>query len=182
MSFGETNMRTSITLTIDAAGDKIWDVFAHDFDNADKWMAGVPKSVGKDNGKQFEGASSAGRVCDLNRKPEGPKATESFLAYNEEKKSCTVLIEFLNTPMGFPLVQNVADFSLSEQGENKSEVTFTVTSTLRPIGFILFPVIKLGFRTFVKQIMQELKFYVENGTPHPRKVKAINKMKSSTTN
>ena len=94
--------------------------------------------------------------------------------------SCTVLIEFLDTPIVFPLVQNVADFSLSEQGENKSEVNFTVTSTLRPLGFILYPIIKLGFRTFVKQIMEELKFYVENGTPHPRKVKAINKMKSAT--
>jgi hypothetical protein len=173
-------MRTSVTVTIDAAGDKIWDVFAHDFDNAYKWMAGVPNSVGKDNGKQFEGASSTGRVCDLNHKPRGPKATESFLAYNEEEKSCTVLIEFLNTPIGFPLVQNVADFSLSERGENKSVVTFTVTSTLRPIGFILYPILKLGFRTFVKQIMQELKFYVENETPHPRKVKAINKRKSAT--
>jgi hypothetical protein len=182
MGFGGTNMKTNITLTIDTAGDKIWDVFAHDFDNAYKWMAGVPKSVGKDNGEQFEGASSAGRVCDLNNKPQGPKASESFLAYNEEEKSCTVLIEFLNTPMGFPLVQNVADFSLIELGGDKSEVTFTVTSTLRPMGFILYPVIKLGFRTFVKQIMEELKFYVENGTPHPRKVKAINKVKASTTN
>ena len=173
-------MKSTKTITIDTAGDKIWNVFAHDFDNAYKWMASVPKSVGKDNGKKFEGSSSAGRVCDLDGNPKGVKATESFLAYDEEKKTCKVLIEFLNTPFGFPLVQNVAEFSINEQSGTQSVVTFSVTSTLKPLAFIIYPIIKYGFAFFVKQIVEELKFYVENGTPHPRKVKANNKMKLST--
>jgi hypothetical protein len=170
-------MNTTKTITIDAAGDKVWDVFAHDFDNAYKWMASIPKSFGKDNGKKYEGSSSAGRVCELDSNPNGMKAKESFLAYDEEKKTCSVLIEFLNTPFGFPLVQNVAEFSLSEQEGNQSVITFSVTSTLKPFAFIIYPIIKIGFGFVVKQIIEELKFYVENGAPHPRKVKAINKMK-----
>ena len=174
-------MKSTITITIDTAGNKIWDVFAHDFDNAYKWMASVPNSFGKDNGKKYEGSSSAGRVCDLDGNPKGMKASESFLAYDEEKKTCTVLIKFLNTPFGFPLVQNVADFSISEQSETQSVVTFSVTSTLKPLAFIIYPIIKFSFKFFVKQIVEELKFYVENGTPHPRKVKALNKMKLVTS-
>ena len=167
-------MKNTKVITIDTAVDKVWDVFAHDFDNAYKWMASIPKSFGQDNGKKYAGSSSAGRVCELGG-PNGIKARESFLAYDDDKKTCTVLIEFLNTPFGFPLVQNVADFSLTEQGENQSVVTFTVTSTLKPLAFVIYPIIKFGFGFFVKQIVEELKFYVENGTPHPRKVKAINK-------
>jgi hypothetical protein len=173
-------MKTTKIITIDATGDKVWAVFAHDFDNAYQWMASIPKSVGKNNGKKYEGSTSAGRVCELDGNPNGIKAMESFLAYDDEKRTCTVLIQFLNTPFGFPLVQNVAEFSVSKQGENQSVVTFSVTSTLKPLAFIIYPIIKLGFGFFVKQIVEELKFYVENGTPHPRKVKAIDKMKLAT--
>jgi hypothetical protein len=176
-TLGDNTMNTTKKITIDATGDKVWAVFAHDFDNAYKWMASIPKSFGKDNGKRYEGASSAGRVCELDGNPNGLQASESFLAYDDEKKTCTVLIQFLNTPFGFPLVQNVAEFSLSEQGDNQSVVTFSVTSTLKPLAFIIYPLIKLGFGAVVMQIIEELKFYVENGTPHPRKVKALAKMK-----
>lgn len=170
-------MKTTKIITIETTADKVWTVFAHDFDNAYKWMASIPKSLGKDNGKRYEGSSSAGRVCELDSNPNGMKASESFLAYDDEKKTCTVLIQFFNTPFGFPLVQNVAEFSLSEHGNNKSVVTFSITSTLKPFAFIIYPIIKLGFGFFIQQIVEELKFYVENGTPHPRKIKAIDKMK-----
>jgi|TARA_B110000503_G_C7120136_1_gene402116 hypothetical protein len=173
-------MKTTKIITIDSAGDKVWDVFAHDFNNAYKWMASIPNSFGKDNGKKYPDSSSAGRVCELGSNPNGMQAKESFLAYSEENKTCTVLIEFLNTPFGFPLVQNVAEFSLVEQGENQSVVTFSVISTLKPLAFMIYPVVKFGFGYAVKQIVEELKFYVENGIPHPRKVKATNKVKLAT--
>ena len=99
-------------------------------------------------------------LCELDNNPNGMKAKESFLAYSEEDRTRTVLIEFLNTPFSFPLVQNVADFSLTEQGNNQSVVTFSVTSTLKPLAFIIYPIIKFGFGFFVKQIVEELKFYV----------------------
>ncbi|MCJ8312349.1 MAG: hypothetical protein HRU38_09080 [Saccharospirillaceae bacterium] len=179
-TFREGIMITTKIITIETSSDKIWQIFAHDFDNAYKWMASVPNSVGHDNGKKYEGSSSAGRVCELDGNPKGMKAKESFLAYDEENKTCTVLIEFLNTPFGFPIVQNVAKFSLTQTSTKQSEVTFSVTSTLKPLAFIIYPIIKFGFGFFIKQIVEELKFYVENDTPHPRKIKAINKMKLTT--
>ena len=33
----------------------------------------------------------------------------------------------------------------------------------------------IGFGKFVGEIMEELQFYAENGTPHPRKIKAMEK-------
>ncbi|MDQ6988679.1 MAG: hypothetical protein Q9M19_02260 [Mariprofundaceae bacterium] len=139
-------------------------------------MASVPNSFGQENGQLFEGASSAGRVCELDANSTGIKAVESFLVYDEAKKSCTILIEFANTPFAFPLVRNVAEFSLEQGENNQSVVTFAITSTLKPLAYIIYPVIKFGFGFFITQIIEELKHYVEHGKPHPRKVKATNKL------
>lgn len=171
-------MITTVKTNINVATEKVWDIFAHDFDNAYVWMASIPISVGSENGPQHEGSSSAGRMCQLDGTPEGMIAKESFLAYNEEEKTCKILIDFLNTPFGFPLVKNVVDFSVIQDGKGRSDVTFSVTSTLKPLAYIIYPIVKFGFGFFARQIIEELKFYAENGTPHPRKVKANNKMKA----
>ncbi|MDX8382524.1 MAG: hypothetical protein R8M45_00485 [Ghiorsea sp.] len=169
-------MKTTKKIMVQTSTDKVWQVFAHNFDQAHLWMASVPNSFGQENGQLFKGASSAGRVCELDANPKGIKAVESFLAYDEEKKSCTILIKFANTPFAFPLVQNVAEFSLEQRENNQSVVTFTIISTLKPLAYIIYPLIKFGFGFFITQIIEELKYYVEQGKPHPRKVKAANKL------
>jgi len=170
-------MKTTKKIIINASSDAIWQVFAHDFDNAHIWMASVPNSFGANNGKQYEGATSKGRICELDTKPNGVRVKESFLAYDEKTKFCSVLVEFQNTPFGFPLVQNIADFELEEKSSDECIVTFSVTSTLKPFAYLIYPIIKLGFPFFVQQIVEELKFYVEEGKPHPRKIKMMTKNK-----
>jgi hypothetical protein len=88
-----------------------------------------------------------------------------------------VRITFKNAPFVIPIIANNADFNVTDTADAKSEVVFTVTSELKPWAYLLFPLIKLGFGVFVSQIIEELKFYVENGTPHPRKLKALSKQK-----
>jgi len=174
-------MKTTKRIAINTNSDKVWDIFAHDYDNAHKWMASIPNSFGIDGGKKFKGATSSGRVCELDGNPKGLKAKETFLAYDEANKSYTLLVQFLNTPFGFPIVKNEAEFFIEDNEDNLSIMTFTATSTLKPLGFILYPLIKLGFSFLLKQVLEELKFYVENGKPHPRKIKAMGKMKQAIT-
>ena len=45
--------------TVQATAQAVWKTFAHDFDNADVWMASVPHSYGKDNGEAFDRAQRA---------------------------------------------------------------------------------------------------------------------------
>ncbi|MFT7624421.1 MAG: hypothetical protein ACI9WU_003608 [Myxococcota bacterium] len=162
--------------TVSASAEKIWSVFAHDFDNAHKWMASIPHSYGKEVGAAFDGAETRGRVCELGD-PSGMKASEQFLAYDEDSKTCTVRIDFLNTPAVFPIRYNTLDFAVVDRGDNQSEMTFGFSSEIKPLAYLIWPLIRLGFGVFVGQIMEELQFYVENGTPHPRKVKALGKAK-----
>ena len=139
-------------------------------------MSSIPNSHGKDFGKKFPGAHSSGRVCELNSDPKGIKAEELFLAYDEENKSCTIKIEFANTSVFFPIQYNVLNFSLREIAEHKTEVNWIVDSHLKPFAHLLYPIIRLGFGFFVQQILEELKYFAENGKPHPRKTKAVEKL------
>ena len=177
-------MKITKHVTIEASADKVWKVFAHDFDQASEWMASVPKSYGKNLSKEFEGAKSSGRVCELDANPNGIKASEEFLAYDEKNKSCTVEISLLNTPALVPILRNVLNFSVKDSGQNQSAVTWIVTPKLKPVASLLYPLtyplIKFGLGLFMGQITEELKYFVENGEPHPRKVKAMGKMKLAT--
>jgi len=53
------------TKEVNASAEMVWGVFAHGFNDANLWMASVPHSYAKSNGKSFEGAHSDGRVCEL---------------------------------------------------------------------------------------------------------------------
>ena len=161
------------TITVNASAAKVWEVFAHGFNDAHKWMASVPHSYAQTNGESFEGAHSQGRVCELNPNQKGIKASEKFLAYNEENMTATVQIDFVNTPFFFPVKFNTVEFSLLKMGEDQSKMTWKFRSNIKPLGFILWPLLRLGFGKFIQDIMEELQFYVENGVPHPRKIKAM---------
>jgi hypothetical protein len=171
-------MKITKQLDVDAPADKVWKVFAHDFDRASEWMASVPHSYGKDVGESFEGARSAGRVCELDGDPNGIKASESFLAYDEKARTCTVKIDITGSPM-IPIHGNVLAFSVEENGPSRSIVKWVVTPRLKSPGYLIYPLIKLGLGHFIGQIAEELQYFVENDTPHPRKVKATRKMQAA---
>ena len=162
-------------MNVSASRDKIWKVFAHDFNNAYNWMASVPKSYHQSNGKLFDGAKTDGRVCELTTKSEGMKASEQFLTYDETKQTATVKIDFVNTPSMFPVRYNMLEFSMNEASEEQTEMIWKFSSRIKPLAYLIYPLVRKQFSTFVFEIMEELKHYVENGTPHPRKIKAIEK-------
>jgi len=168
-------MKTTKKIEINASSEAVWDVFAKDFNNAYKWMASVPSSFGKQLGEQYDVANSAGRVCELDGNPKGIKAYETIEGLDDASKSMKIRITFRNTPFGFPIVENNTDFQVVERSSGQSQVVFIVDSQLKPWAYVLYPLVKLGFGFFVGQIVEELKYYVENGTPHPRKLKALKK-------
>lgn len=160
---------------VNASADKVWGIFAHGFNDAHKWMASVPHSYAQKNGASFDGAHSDGRVCELSSDQKGMKASEKFLAYDENNKTATVQIDFVNTPFFFPVKFNTLDFSIRNIGDSQSEMMWKFSSNIKPLGLLLWPLLRMGFGKFIGDIMEELQFYVENGSPHPRKVKAMEK-------
>jgi carbon monoxide dehydrogenase subunit G len=170
-------MKITKQVEINAPAHKVWKVFAHDFDRASEWMAAIPNSYGEDVGESFEGAQSAGRVCELNGDSNGMKASEAFLAYDENARTCTIDVTFVNAPALIPTFGNVVEVAVSESGPNRSTVRWIIKPKLKPFGYLLYPLIRVGMSAFTGQIIEELKYFVENDTPHPRKVAATNKLR-----
>jgi len=163
--------------TIGEPADKVWKVFAHDFDSAGEWMSSVPNTYGKNLGKKFEGAKSSGRVCELDG---GISVSEPILAYDEVNKTLTLETFFSNAPPLVPILGNVVNFSVKDSGKNQSVVTWIIKPKLKPFAYLLYPLVKFGLGLFIGQIIGELKYFVENGKPHPRKLKAISKLQLAT--
>ena len=149
---------------IAAPADKVWGVFAHDFDDAHEWMASIPHSYGKAVGEQFDGATSAGRVCELNDDPNGLKASEQFLDYDEQGKTCTIRVDFVNTPSLFPIHHNELTFSVTESGSGSCETTWAVRSRLKPHGYLLYPLLRIGLSVLIGQVIGELKYFSDTLT------------------
>jgi hypothetical protein len=175
-------MNINIEKTINVSAEKAWKTFAHDFDNAHEWMASIPSSYGENLGVKFEGSRSAGRVCELDTKKMGIKAVETIEAYNEAEKTIQIRIDFRNTPKLFPIKFNVATFKFITTGNDSCRIVFKVKIKLSLMGYMMYPLVRLGFPSAIGQMLEELYYFTKNGTPHPRKIKAIEKLKLAQLN
>ena len=168
-------MKISRSVAIEASPDQVWEVFAHDFDNAGDWMASIPKSYGAEIGRKWDGAHTAGRVCNLTAGPKPIQVSEQFLAYDEAKKTCTIEVVPTQAPFFMPFRKNVIAVELHEDGAG-TLMDWNLTSHISLHTYLFYFFFMFGMWMFLGQVQDELKFFVENGAPHPRKVKALKKL------
>ncbi len=173
-------MKLTKTIKITATADEVWEVFAHQFNHADRWMASVPRSYANEGGKLFDGAQSTGRICEMKPDGTGVKASERFISYDELAKTCTVKVEFLNARGSFPLDYNSLDFSVVEDPDGDSTVKWVFGAKIKPWAYLMWPMLRMGMFKAWKELSEEFKHYVETGKPHARKVTAIEKAKAVT--
>ena len=64
-------------------------------------------------------------------------------------------------------------FSVVADPVGRSTATFEFGAKIKPWGYALWPVLRKGMTGAWNQMCEEFKHYVETGTPHPRKVAAI---------
>ena len=162
-----------------ASIEKIWKVFAVEFDTAYKWMSGVSFSYGEKIGNQIEEAHTEGRICQLNADGSGLKAVEDLMEFDEENKVIRVRVKFDGTPFGFPLKENRVRMSLDKQGDI-TLINYEFESDLKPLAKLVYPLIRLGFGMFIKRVFEDLAYYSENGVPHPRKQKELKAVAATT--
>lgn len=170
-------MKMLIATKINTSAENTWKTLVHDFDSADRWLSAVPRVYGKDLGPRLEGAKSSGRVCELDSKPNGMKAYEHFLAIDEKNMTATIKVELKNAPAVVPFTSNVVEMTIQAGGPNQCTLTWRPIFVLKPMAYVFYPLVKLGLTLFIKQAMDELKYFLENGSPHPRKLKAMDKIK-----
>ena len=172
-------MNLTTTTKINATAADVWEVFAHKFDQADVWMASVPRSYPKEDSPRVRGAPTAGRICELQPDGKGMKVWERFVAYDEDTKTGSVLVDFLDTPRIFPMQNASLDFSVVDDPEGGATATWVFGAKIRPWAYVMWPLLWRGMSVAWRELCEELQHYDETGTPHPRKLAAIEKARAT---
>ena len=66
------------------------------------------------------------------------------------------------------------NWAVKADGADGATVEMEMEATLLPVfAQLMGPILKRQFNTVVSETIEELKFYIENGRPHPRKIAAM---------
>jgi carbon monoxide dehydrogenase subunit G len=165
-------MKLNRKTTVNRDAQKVWKVLAHDFDKAGEWMSAVPKSHKIIEGDSVEDSPMVGRVCELSTKADGPFADERITYYNEENMELHIRVVPKNGKI--PVKENNVVMKVKSVGVGQSEVSWSSDIDLKTVGKVLYPMLKMGLTKAFNELLEELKYFVEEGKPHPRKLAKIN--------
>jgi hypothetical protein len=161
-------MRMEITghTTINAPGSDAWRVIAHQFANIGQWASAIPTSCAAPEVAPPVGAEVGARVCATGVRG-FKEVREQFMFYDEDAMRFAY-----EATAGLPWIVRHAEnhwrvFSL-DQSRCQVEVQAVVDLRLIP-GFLLAPLLRMQMRRLGQQTLEELKYYMEHGRPHPRK-------------
>lgn len=157
---------------VEASAERVWQVLAHEYGNIGKWASAIPQSASIFDGSAPDGAPACGRVCGNNVAGFGD-VTERFTYYDEKAmrfgyEATEGLPSFVHSA--------VNNWSVRPLDPSRCEVTARGEVELPWFpGFLVAPMMKWQLGRLGKQTTEEFKYYVENGRPHPRKQKQLEK-------
>lgn len=158
-------------ITVNNNIESAWKVLGHEFSDAHKWASAIRHSEGKGSG--LNGATCSERMCDI---PSMGKIKEKFLQFSNERH----LLSY-DVYEGMPsMVKSTTNtWQLTPAGQGTSNLKMRMEIQLGGLmGIIMMPMMKMMMSKMANEVVEEFKFYVENGQPHPRKIKAMKKYKA----
>ena len=156
------------SIRINAPIDKVWQVAAIDFHKVEDWVSSVAMSSENTNTVAPEGAAVGGRVCVA---PGLGDIQETIVSFDAQKK------RFRYRAKGLPFfVKDVVnEWSLREEGQ-QTILTLDLNMELNTFpGFFMSPIMKMQMTRILKETAEELKYFIETGQAHPRKIAAQQK-------
>jgi len=157
------HMQIKGQVTINAAADKVWRILAHEFEHIGQW-AGI--------------IIDSSAITDIPT-PYGAKVLaqgfgeiqEVFTDYDEHAMRFTYQAT-KGLPSFFTHVEN--NWTVHALGSNQSIVESRAEIDLKFFpGLLIAPIFKLIMSRAGNKFTEELKYYIENDQPHPRKLKAL---------
>lgn len=147
-----------------------WKVLGVDFANASKWASAVNHSEG--NGEKFNGSTCSERGCSTTM----GSIKEKLYEFSNENYSLAYEVS-----EGMPSMVKYATntWKLVEVGETQCKLQ--IKMDIRMGGFfgsLLQPIMKMQMSKMGNHLVEDFAYYVENGTPHPRKIKALKEVKA----
>ena len=155
-------MKFTKQVSVNASADKVWDVFGRGFADIGVWSTAVSHSVANNNLPSVNNSPVGGRLCETSI----GKISEEFTAYDDDKK--TFSFKGVITSKMFNSVTNSAEVTSTD--ENTTLVKITPEIKLTFLGNLMSPLIRMQLSKLTDQILDDLKYYVENGKPSPSKI------------
>ncbi len=158
-------MTIDLETTIAKDVEAVWQVLGKEFAHADAWASVINHSKG--SGAGLHGATCSERVCDTSMGGLGEKLVEysdqkHTLSYQVYRGMPFMIKEATNTWTAIPATPQTTVVKLSMKLQYKGI-----------LGTLARPLMNMMMKKMMTETLDELKYYVEYGTPHPRKVKAI---------
>jgi hypothetical protein len=155
-------MKFSKTITISAPAGKVWDVLGRDFANVGTWATGVTHSAPNVKAEKVNGSHVGGRICQT----DFGEAYEDFTSYDDENMTFSFKGVFKSK-----MFNNVINSAkVTSIDANTAEVSITPEIKLSFLGTIMSPLIRMQFGKAIDVVIEDLKYFVENGEPSPTKV------------
>ena len=146
-------------LKIDKPVENGWEVLGNQFGAIDKWSSLIRQSEVSDP------TPSPGVV--RSTETTGGPTKQEVTEFNIEQHSLSYkAIE------GAPFFAKAinAKWSLTKNQDASTKLILDFEIKFKGIGGILAPIVKKKLGNIGDELLEELKYYVENGKPHPRKV------------
>ena len=163
-------MQIKKEITVNENIEKAWKSLGLEFADAYKWASAVSHSAGMGNG--INGAPCSERRCEIQTMG---KVKEKLIEFSNEKH----LLSY-DVYEGMPsMVKRATNtWQLTPAGQGTSNLKMLMEIQLGGLmGIIMMPMMKMMMSKMANEVVEEFKFYVENGQPHPRKIKAMKKYK-----
>lgn len=162
----EKEIHVKKELGIDQNVEVVWEVMGKQYAQVHKWSSNFKDSKPGGNSR-FSGLDYSERIT-LTDRGETVQELDSF-------NSTTHTLAYHITK-GAPSIAKHASsvWSLDNIDQNKTKVGIEFNLVTKGLlGFLMASKIKKGIGKSASEIAEELKYYVETGQPHPRKMETI---------
>lgn len=155
-------MKFTKQITINASADQIWNIAGRDFAKIGDWATAVSSSTANDKLDSVNGSVVGGRLCET----AFGTASEEFTEYDDAKKTYSFKGVF-DSKMFNNVTSSMAVTSIDDHSA-KVEIIPALELTL--LGVLMYPMIRMQISKVTDEVLDDLKYYVENGKPSPRKL------------
>lgn len=157
-------MRIIKELSIAKPVEDVWEVLGNQFGKIDNWASIISHSE----------VSGPAKLPGVNYSIRSTKTTQGetqqeLTGFDPDKHSISY-----KSISGTPAIikQVSAHWILKEKGTNNTQLLLDFKAEMKGLGFILAPIAKIKLGKVGDILLDDFKYYVENGKPHPRKMSA----------
>lgn len=146
-----------------------WEVLGNQFTDIHKWASPVNHAVG-DGKTGVNGAACDIRGCNISGMGDITEKVTDFDPQNHY-----LAYDIIS---GLPAMMKSAKNTWQLIALSESRTKVNMKGTVAPngmMGRLMKPMMKIKFGKMTRDMLGELKYYVENGQPHDRKIKAAKK-------